>query len=131
MLSEFACSVMDMAGAEPVIQTDYIISTNFRAMVDKLCFMSVYGSKTTFEAKVPAAVRAGFHKFIMERHKGEPAREEFAAAWKAHIRANPIVLDDEPDSGAAANVFMDMMGSGDEAGPAGAGAGAEAATPPQ
>ena len=135
MLSESACSVSDMSGKEPVVHTDYIISAAFRAMVDKMCFQAVYGSKTTFESKVPASVRAAFHKYVMDRHKSERARDEFAAAWKAYLRANPAEVDKE--DAAADEAFMAMMAgpSDDEDGAAAAGAGtgargANAATPP-
>jgi hypothetical protein len=32
-----------------------------------MCFMAVYRSKTTLEAKVPAATRAAFHKLTMDQ----------------------------------------------------------------
>jgi hypothetical protein len=87
MLSESACSVVDLAGNQPVIHNEYIVSVNFRAMVDKMFFMAVYGSKTVLEAKVPPATRSAFHKIILDRHKTEGARDQFAAAWKAYLRA--------------------------------------------
>jgi hypothetical protein len=31
----------------------------------------------------------------MDRHKAEGARDQFAAAWKAYIRANPALVVDE------------------------------------
>jgi hypothetical protein len=110
----------------------YIICVNFRAMIDKLCFMAVYGSKTTLEAKVPLADRASFHQIIMDRHKEDGARDQFSTAlqWKTYIRANPqaLVVDVAPDA-----FFALMVGAvGDnEGGPAGGGParGAEAAMP--
>jgi hypothetical protein len=39
--------VVDLAGTEPVIHNEYLISLNFRAMVDNLCFLAVYGSKSS------------------------------------------------------------------------------------
>jgi hypothetical protein len=98
-------------------------------MVDKFDFMAVYGSKTTLETKVPSAIRASFCNLTMDRHKVEGARDQFAAAWKAYVRANPQQapeVDAGPDE-----LFMLMMGaaSGDD-GPAPAPAGgADAATP--
>jgi hypothetical protein len=131
MLSESACSVVDLAGNEPVIHNEYIVSVNFRAMVDKMCFMAVYGSKTVLEAKVPPATRSAFHKLIVERHKTEGARDQFAAAWKAYLRANPTQEVDENAEDAA---LLAMMGADSDAegGPAGGGGGADhaEATPP-
>jgi hypothetical protein len=80
MRSESACSVVDLAGTEPLIHNEYLISLNFRAVVDKLCFLAVYGSKSTLEARVPASIRAAFHKLTLDRHKAEGARDKFAAA---------------------------------------------------
>ena len=133
MLSESSCSVMDLAGKEPVIHNEYLISLNFRAMVDKLCFMAVYGSKTTLEAKVPASIRAAFHKLTTDRHKVEGARDQFAAAWKAYLRANPTQDNDE--NLAAEEALFAMLGADSDAedGPFGGGADAaraEAPTPP-
>ena len=131
MLSESACCVLDLAGNEPVIHNEYIVSVNFRAMVDKMCFMAVYGSKTVLEAKVPPATRSAFHKLIVERHKTEGARDQFAAAWKAYLRASPTQEVDENAEDAA---LLAMMGADSDAegGPAGGGGGADhaEATPP-
>jgi len=129
MLSESACSVVDLAGNQPVIHNEYLISNNFRAMVDKLCFMAVYGSKTTLEARVPASIRAAFHKLTTDRHKAEGARDQFAAAWKAFLRANPE--QDVDENLAAEEALFAMMGadSDGEGGPAGGGTDPAEATP--
>ena len=131
MHSESACSVVDVSGNQQVIHNEYLISLNFRAMVDKLCFIAVYGSKTTLEARVPALIRAAFHKLTTDRHKAEGARDQFAAAWKAYLRANPAQdLDDE--NLAAEEALFAMLGadSDDEGGLAGGGANPAEATPP-
>jgi hypothetical protein len=65
----------------------------------------------------------------MDRHKVEGARDQFAAVWKAYLRANPQQapeVDACPDE-----LFMLMMGAAsddDDPAPAPAG-GADAATP--
>jgi hypothetical protein len=101
-------------------------------MVDKMCFWAVYGSKTVLEAKVPPATRSAFHKLIVDRHKTEGARDQFAAAWKAYLRANPMQEVNENDEDEA---MLAMMGpdSDAEGGPAGGGGGADPAeaTPQQ
>ena len=130
MRSESACSVVDVAGNQPVIHNEYLISLNFRAMVDKLCFMAVYGSKTTLEARVPASIRVAFHKLTTDRHAAEGARDQFAAAWKAYLRANPA--QDLDENLAAEEALFAMLGadSDDEGGIAGGGANPAEATPP-
>ena len=129
MRSESACRVVDLAGTEPVIHNEYLISLNFRAMVDKLCFLAVYGSKSTLEARVPASIRAAFHKLTLDRHKAEGARDQFAAAWKAYLRANPA--QDHDENLAAEEALFAMLGadSDGEGGPAGGGAVPAEATP--
>jgi hypothetical protein len=101
----------------------------FKAMVDKLCFLAVYGSKSTLEARVPASIRAAFHKLTLDRHKAEGARDQFAAAWKAY-RANPE--QDHDENLAAEEALFAMLGadSDGEGGPAGGGAVTAEATPP-
>jgi hypothetical protein len=130
MRSESACSVVDLAGTEPVIHNEYLISLNFRAMVDKLCFLAVYGSKSTLEARVPASIRAAFHKLTLDRHKAEGTRDRFAAAWKAYLRANPA--QDYDENLAAEEALFATLGadSDGEAGHAGGGAVPAEATPP-
>ena len=130
MCSESACSVVDVAGSQPVIHNEYLISLNFRAMVDKLCFMAVYGSKTTLETRVPASIRVAFHKLTTDRHAAEGARDHFAAAWKAYLRANPA--QDLDENLAAEEALFAMLGadSDDEGGLAGGGANPVEATPP-
>jgi hypothetical protein len=91
------------------ITPEYLISLNFRAMVDKFSFMAVYGSKTTLETKVPAAIRTSFNNLTMDRHKVEGARDQFAAAWKTYLWANQQQapeVDACPDK-----LFMLMMGA--------------------
>ncbi len=65
-------------GDEPIVRTEYIISAQVLAMVDKMCFLAVYGFKTIFEAKVPATSRAAFANFVLERHSADGARDRFA-----------------------------------------------------
>ncbi len=121
--------MVDLAGTEPVIHTEYLISLNFRAMVDKLCFLAVYGSKSTLEARVPASICAAFHKLTLDRHKAEGARDQFAAAWKAYLRANPA--QDHDENLAAEESLFAMLGadSDGEGVPAGGGAVPVEATP--
>ena len=130
MRSESACSVVDLAGTEPVIHNEYLISLNFRAMVDKLCFLAVYGSKSTLEARVPASICTAFHKLTLDCHKAEGARDQFAVAWKAYLLANQA--QDHDENFAAEEALFVMLGadSDGEGGPAGGGAVPAEATPP-
>jgi hypothetical protein len=76
-----------------------------------MCYLSVYGSKNYFEAKVPVSICNTFSKYNMDRHKAERAsltRDEFATA----IRANPMRSDGNPvaDGG---NASFKMFGLDD------------------
>jgi hypothetical protein len=100
-------------------------------MVDKFTgsFIAVYGSKTTLETKVPAAIRASLNNLTLHYHKVEGDRDKFAVARKAYLRANPQQapkVDAGPDE-----LFLLMMGTAhDDDGPAPAPAGcADVATP--
>jgi hypothetical protein len=83
-----------MVGGEPTYRYVHVISDAFRTMVDKMCYLAVFGNKTVFEAKVPATTRAQFHNYIMDLHKGDAARAKFAEAWKEYVRANPPALEE-------------------------------------
>ena len=125
---------MDIKGDEPVVRTEYIISAQVLAMVDKMCFLAVYGFKTILEAKVPATSRAAFAKFVLERHSADGARDQFATAWKAYVQAHPSPTSADLNASTADDELYALLGgdSGDEDdGPAGgAGSGSNSATPP-
>ena len=76
-----------MDNGKPVIETIPLLSDAFRMSIDKLCYMSVYGSKSTFETKVPAHVRAEFNAYLSAIHKD--ASQQFETAWKKWIVDNP------------------------------------------
>jgi len=123
---------VDLKGDEPIVRSEYIISAQVLAMVDKMCFLAVYGFKTIFEAKVPATSRAAFAKFVLERHSADGARDQFATAWKAYVQAHPAPTSDLNASIADDELYALLGGDdGDEdAGGAGGGdSGGEASTP--
>ena len=71
---------------------------------------------------MPASIRSAFHKLTTDRHKGEGARDQFAAAWKAYLRAKPT--QDLDENLAAKEALFAMLGadSDGEGCPAGGGA---------
>jgi hypothetical protein len=85
---------------KPVIETIPLLSDAFRMSIDKLCYMSVYGSKSTFETKVPAHVRAEFNAYVSAIHKD--ALPQFGTAWKKWLVDNPRTEGEEEEAGAAA-----------------------------
>ena len=139
MLTVAACSPVDMDGGEPVYSHVHVISDAFRAMVDKMCYLAVYGTKGIFENKVPASTRAQFHNYITDLHKGNGARQKFAEAWKVYVRANPPV-EEQPRNQSMDEEMANVFGLGDSddeqpaagaaASAAGAAEGSEPATPP-
>ena len=82
-----------MDNGKPVIQTIPVLSDAFRMSVDKLCYMSVFGTKSAYEGKVPANVRAEFNTYVAGIHKD--ALEQFGDAWKKWLVDNPRTEDDE------------------------------------
>ena len=99
-------------------------------MVDKMCYVAVFGGKSVFETKVPASTRAQFSKYITDLHTAPGAREKFAQAWKAYVRANPPAHEDA--RAASVDKDMDIFGlNNDEEAPAAGAAPADRdATPP-
>jgi hypothetical protein len=78
---------------KPVIETIPLLSDAFRMSIDKLCYMSVFGTKTAYESKVPANVRAEFNSYVSGIHKD--ALEQFGDAWKKWLADNPREKEDE------------------------------------
>jgi len=115
-------SVVDVEFGHPRTARLDVISHNIRAMVDKMCFVAVFGNKTVYESKVPAINRLNFEKYLVERHSTDVAREEFITAWKAWLRDHETATVQDVDP-----VMFDVFGldDGDDQPPAsGAAAGA-------
>ena len=51
-----------MVAGEPTYRDEYLISDAVRIMVDKMCYLAVFGGKAVFETKVPASTQAQFNK---------------------------------------------------------------------
>ena len=97
-----------MDNGKPVIETIPLLSDAFRMSIDKLCFMSVFGTKTVFESKVPANVRAEFNTYLFGIHKD--ALEQFGAAWKKWLVDNQRIEQEDVEDevaamGAAGSLF--------------------------
>lgn len=139
VLTGAACSPVDMVHGEPTYRHVYVISDAFRAMVDKMCYLAVFGTKSVFETKVPATTRAQFHNYITDLHSAAGAREKFAQAWKAYVRANPPFVDEKRNTAMDQDMITIFgLDDNDDDQPAAAGGGSavgehaegEAATPP-
>ena len=130
MLNGAADSPVDMVGDEPTFRHEHVISDSVRAMVDKMCYLAVFGSKSVFEAKVPAAIRAQFAQFITDLHRGDDNRKKFADAWKAYVRANPPGRGD-PKNGSIDQEMISAFGLADvdDPPPAAAAAAADGSEP--
>jgi hypothetical protein len=83
---------------KPVIEAIPLLSDAFRMSIDKLCYMSVFGSKSTFKSKVPAHVRAEFNAYVTVIHKDALQQ----TAWKKWLVDNPRTEGKDEEAGAAA-----------------------------
>ena len=105
-----------------------LISAEMRAMVDNICYMSVYGHRSMFE-KISLNRRAAFAQYTLKAARDY--EEEFYASWKSYRAAHPAVtvarLKDEDSE--SERLLSVLMGDDDD-GPAPAGAAAAAAAAP-
>ena len=124
-----------MVAGEPTFRHEYVVRDAVRMMVDKMCYIAVFGGKSVFETKVPASTRAQFYKYItgLRVHIAPGAREKFAEAWKVYVRANPPASEDSR-VGSVDKDVLDIFGlNDDDDHPLAAGGGPPAdrdATPP-
>ena len=78
---------------EPVYQSLPLISEGVRMSVDKMCYMAVYGCRSTLESKVPATARSQYQSFLLSMHKD--SESEFVDAWKQWLKDHPGGFDKE------------------------------------
>ena len=110
---------------EPVYKSMPVISEAVRMSVDKMCYMAVYGCRTTLESKVPASARSQYQVFLSTMHKD--AESEFVEAWKKWLIDHPDGFDKEDrdtldvTDASFFNIYDSEEEGGDEAGEAGAG----------
>ena len=121
--------VVAQEGTE-IINTEIpLISAEMRAMVDNICYMSVYGHRTLFE-KISLPLRAAFAQHTLKIARD--FEEEFYSSWKSYRAAHPAVtvarLKDEDSE--CERLLSSLMGDDDDDGPAPAGAAAAAAAAP-
>ena len=112
VLTGAACSPVDMFGGEPKYSHVYVISDTFPAVVDKMCYIAVFGTKNVFETTVPANTRAKLYNYITDLHKADGARQNFADAWKAYVRGNTPV-EEKPRNQAMDEEMVSILGPGD------------------
>ena len=128
---------------EPVYQSLPLISEGVRMSVDKMCYMAVYGCRSTLESKVPATARSQYQSFLLSMHKD--SESEFVDAWKQWLGDHPCGLEsldkeenDEVEIPADASFFglaadsdesEGEGGGGGEGGAAAAAGGGSASTP--
>ena len=124
---------------EPVYKSLPLISEGIRMSVDKMCYMAVYGCRTTLEAKVPASARSQYQALLSTFHKD--AESKFVEAWKQWLIDHPegFEKDDQDAMEVTDASFFGIDASDDsageeegggEAGAAAPAAGSEASTPP-
>jgi hypothetical protein len=118
--------VVKQEGAELMTVEIPLISAEIRAMVDNICYMSVYGHRTTFE-KIPVTRRAAFNEYTLRIAKDY--EDEFYNSWKSYRAENPAETAERNPGGDSdvERLINALDGSDDE--PDGAAAAAAAAVP--
>ena len=104
-----------------------LISAEMRAMVDNICYMSVYGHRSMFE-KISLNRRAAFAQYTLKAARDY--EEEFYASWKSYRAAHPVekVLRLKDDDSESERLLSVLLGDDDDGpAPARAAAAAEAA----
>ena len=124
----------------PKFELVNFISPAVRASMDKMCFMTVYATKTLYEVRVPRSQREYVEKALIDLHSRDDALQQFQAAWIEWLDEHQAELsdmeedsDDEEDAAAKAPAgFRGAWGSDTEKtpppaeGPASMAGGAEA-----
>ena len=120
-----------MVAGEPTFSHEHVISDAVHMMMDKIYYVAVFGGKSVVETKVPESTRAPFFKYITDFRTAPGAREKFAEAWKAFVRASPPASDDTR-AGSVDKDLLDIFGlNNDDGDPAVHGPPADRdATPP-
>ena len=119
-LRTMAVKVVRYTDGEYVTESAPLISTELRAIVDNILFMSVYGHKTLFEQRVSPQRRAAFQK--MAHDVAENNEDEFYEAWINYRALNPAKRQEDQKSADSETERMmkAVLGSDDEdPGPAG------------
>ena len=76
-------------GKDAESRTLYTISDQLRMVVDKMCHVAPYGCKSVWELRVPASIRTAYADSL-SRHECPQSHAEFAQAWKAWLKENPV-----------------------------------------
>ncbi len=89
-------------------------STAIRAMVDNICYLSVYGHASTLSEKCPAARTLAFT--VMAMRAASEHQEKFYDGWKSYRASNPVVKEREGGAGDDSETkrIMKLMGEEDD-----------------
>ena len=129
-LREERIRLVDLLDGEIVVRDEQLISPQIRAMIDNICYMSVYGHRSMLEARLPPSKILGFTDYALKTARDNEAA--FYESWKRHLgsRIHDVDadgLDQTPDC------LSNILGSDDDAaaaeGPAAANAAPAAAAP--
>jgi hypothetical protein len=92
--------LVDLDNGEVVVRDEQLISPQIRAMIDNICFMSVYGHRSMLEARLPPGKILGFADYALKAARDNEA--VFYESWKRHLgsRINDVDAggsDRQPD----------------------------------
>ncbi len=91
-----------------------MISPAIRAMVDNICYLSVYGHTSTLNEKCPAARTLSFTAMAMMA--ATEHEEKFFDGWKSYRARNPVEKEREEGAGDKSDTerIMRLMGEDDD-----------------
>ena len=77
--------LVDLTGNNRVIVVlqERLISPQIRAMIDNVCYMSVYGHQSMLESRLPLSRISGFAKYALKAARDNEA--DFYESWKRHL----------------------------------------------
>ena len=89
-----------------------MISTAIRAMVDNICYLSVYGHPSNLNEKCPAARTLAFT--AMAAKIATDNEDRFYEGWKSYRASNPVVKDREGGDASDTDRIMKLLGEGED-----------------
>ena len=82
-LREERIRLVDLLDGEIVVRDEQLISPQIRAMIDNICYMSVYGHRSMLEARLPPSKILGFTDYALKAARDNEAA--FYESWKRHL----------------------------------------------
>ena len=75
--------LVDLHNRVIVVLEERLISPQIRAMIDNICYMSVYGHRSMLESRLPLSRISGFADYALKAARDNEA--DFYESWKRHL----------------------------------------------